>query len=422
MGRLLSPQQEILMRKLMNWAAQAVAAAGIAAASIAPVAAQTVYQVPALSDYSGPFAAIMPMVGPGREGVVNWWNAEVGVKLGVKLEMKAYDTRYDTAQTASLWPGILATKPLIGLSLGGPDVSAIQQRLPTDKVPMILGSAATGFSWRPNQWVMATRPTFVHEFTGFVEWFQKTKAGGNRPVKVAMFTTEASPTFADLGKGINAYAKANPAMINLVEMVYVEPQPADLTLQLRRVLNAGAELILVPTNIQQAVAVKRAMQALGKNVPIAYSIHNSPAMLQRLLGSLSAMEGDYEVHSGVIATDEDSEVKRFYDMLVAKYGMKAPWHSLTTVGMSQALVMVRVVEAAARKHGGDKLTGELLYKILIDTNFSGKDFFGYTGGDIDYSVDAPFPTRDPRVNIGQVVGGKLTTVARQVPVPKLSKW
>lgn len=410
------------MKSLMNWAAKAATAAGIAAASLAPAAAQTVYQVPALSDYSGPFAAIMPMVGPGREGVVNWWNAEVGAKLGVKLDMKAYDTRYDTAQTASLWPGVLATKPLIGLSLGGPDVSALQQRLPTDKVPMILGSAATGFSWRPNQWVMATRPTFVHEFTGFIEWFQKTKAGGTRPVKVAMFTTEASPTFADLGKGINAYAKANPAMINLVEMVYVEPQPADVTLQLRRVLNAGAELILVPTNIQQAVAVKRAMQALGKNVPIAYSIHNSPAMLQRLLGSISAMEGDYEVHSGVIATDEDTEVKRFYDMLVAKYGMKAPWHSLTTVGMSQALVMVRVVEAAARKHGGDKLTGELLYKTLIDTNFSGKDFFGYTGGDIDYSVEAPFPTRDPRVNIGQVVGGKLTTVARQVPVPKLVKW
>lgn len=410
------------MKSLMNWAAKAVTAAGIAAASLAPAAAQTVYQVPALSDYSGPFAAIMPMVGPGREGVVNWWNAEVGAKLGVKLDMKAYDTRYDTAQTASLWPGVLATKPLIGLSLGGPDVSALQQRLSTDKVPMILGSAATGFSWRPNQWVMATRPTFVHEFTGFIEWFQKTKAGGTRPVKVAMFTTEASPTFADLGKGINAYAKANPAMINLVEMVYVEPQPADVTLQLRRVLNAGAELILVPTNIQQAVAVKRAMQALGKNVPIAYSIHNSPAMLQRLLGSISAMEGDYEVHSGVIATDEDTEVKRFYDMLVAKYGMKAPWHSLTTVGMSQALVMVRMVEAAARKHGGDKLTGELLYKTLIDTNFSGKDFFGYTGGDIDYSVEAPFPTRDPRVNIGQVVGGKLTTVARQVPVPKLVKW
>lgn len=407
------------MKQFIKWVACAVTAS---AATLAPATAQTVYQVPAMSDYSGPFAAIMPMVGPGRESVVNWWNAEVGSTLGVKLELKAYDTRYDTAQTASLWPGVLATKPLIGLSLGGPDTSALQQRLPNDKVPMILGSAATGFGWRPNQWILATRPTFVHEFTGFLEWFQKNKAGGNRPVKVAMFTTEASPTFADLGKGIIAYSKANPAVISLVEMVYVEPQPADVTLQLRRVLNAGAELVLVPSNIQQAVAVKRAMQALGKNVPIAYSIHNSPAMLQRLVGSMSAMEGDYEVHSGVIATDEDTDTKKFYDMLVAKYGLRAPWHALTTVGINQTLVMVRAVEAAARKNGGDKLNGEVLYKTLIDTNFPAKEFFGFTGGDIDFSVDTPFPIKDPRVNIGQVVGGKLTTVAKGVPVPKLSKW
>ena len=411
------------MKALKTWAARAVLLAGIATAAAMPASAQTVYQIPALSDYSGPFAAIMPMLGAGREGVVNWWNVEHGAKLGVKLELKTYDTRYDTAQTASLWPGVLATKPVIGLSLGGPDTSALQQRLPTDKVPMILGSAATGFGWRPNQWVMATRPTFVHEFTGFLEWFQKNKAGGTRPVKVAMFTTEASPTFADLGKGITAYAKANPNVVSLIEMVYIEPQPADVTLQLRRVLNAGAELILVPTNIQQAVAVKRAMQALGKNVPIAYSIQNSPAMLQKLVGSMGAMDGDYEVHAGVIATEEDTEARKFYDMLVAKYGLKAPWHSITTIGINQTLVMVRVVEAAAKKHGGDKLTGEILYNTLIGTSFPAKDFYGYTGGgDIDFSVEAPFPIKDPRVNIGQVVGGKLTTVARGVPVPKLAKW
>ena len=410
------------MKTLKTWAARAAIVAGIAAPFTAPATAQTVYQVPALSDYSGPFAAIMPMLGAGREGVVNWWNVEHGAKLGVKLELKTYDTRYDTAQTASLWPGVLATKPVIGLALGGPDTSALQQRLPTDKVPMILGSAANGFGWRPNQWVMATRPTFVHELTGFIEWFQKNKAGGTRPVKIAMFTTEASPTFADMGKGVAAYAKANPTIVSLVEMVYVEPQPADVTLQLRRVLNAGAEVVLVPTNIQQAVAVKRAMQALGKNVPIVHGLQNSPGMLQKLVGSMAAMDGDYEVHAGVIATEEDTEAKRFYDMLVAKHGLKGPWHSLTTIGINQALVMVRVVEAAAKKNGGDKLTGEMLYNTLIDTNFAAKDFYGFTGGDIDFSVEAPFPTKDPRVNIGQVVGGKLTTVAKGVPVPKLAKW
>ena len=394
------------MKALKNWAARAAAIGAVAVSAALPAGAQTVYQVPALSDYSGPFAAIMPMIGPAREAVVNWWNAEVGAKQGVKLELKTYDTRYDTAQTASLWPGVLATKPVIGLSLGGPDTSALQARLPTDKVPMILGSAATGFQWRPNQWVMATRPTFVHEVSGFLEWFQKNKAGGSRPVKVAMFTTEASPTFADLGKGVLAYAKANPGIVSIVEMVYVEPQPADVTLQLRRVLNAGAELILVPTNIQQAVAVKRAMQALGKNVPVAYSIQNSPAMLQKLVGSMAAMDGDYEVHAGVIATDEDSESKRFYGMLVAKYGLEAPWHSITSIGLNQTLVLVRVVEAAARKNGGDKLTGQMLYDTLISNHFPAKDFYGFTGGtDMDFSVEAPFPTREPRVNIGQVVNG-----------------
>lgn len=410
------------MKTLKNWVTCAATTIGLIASAAMPAAAQTLYHVPALSDYSGPFAAIMPMLGPGREGVVNWWNTEVGAKLGVKIDLKTYDTRYDTAQTASLWPGVLATKPVIGLALGGPDIAALQQRLPTDKVPMILGSAVNGFAWRPNQWVMATRPTFVHELAGFMEWFQKNKAGGTRPVKVAMFTSEASPSYADMGKGVIAYAKANPNVVSLVEMVYVEPQPADVTLQLRRVLNAGAEVILVPTNIQQAVAVKRAMQALGKNVPIAYSIHNSPAMLQKLLGGMATMDGDYEVHSSVIATEAGGESKRFYDMLVAKYGLKAPWHSITTIGISQALVMVRVVEAGARKYGADKLTGENIYKTLIDTTFPAADFYGYTGGDIDYSVEASFPLEDPRVNIGQVVNGKLSTVGKAVPVPKLTKW
>ncbi|MDO9433917.1 ABC transporter substrate-binding protein [Hydrogenophaga sp.] len=412
------------MQTLKAWAARTATVAGLLMAATLPVpgAAQTVYQIPAMSDFSGPFSSIMPMMAGGRDAVATWWNAEVGAKMGVKVELKSYDTRYDAAQTASLWPGVLATKPLVGLSAGGPDTAALQQRLPTDKVVMISGSAANGSGWRPNQWVLTPRPTFVHEITGFIEWYQKTKVGGTRPVKLAMFTTEASPSFADMGKGVSAYAKANPNVVNLVEMVFVDVQPTDVTLQLRRVLNAGAEVILVPTNIQQAVAVKRAMQALGKNVPIVHGLQNSPGMLQKLVGSMGAMEGDYEVHGGVITGEEQTEAKKFYDMLVAKHGMKVPWHAITSLGMTQTLLAVRAIEVAAKKHGPDKLTGETIYTTLIETTFPAKDFYGLTGGDIDFSVEAPFPTRDPRINIGQVVSGKLVTVAQAVPVPKLGKW
>ncbi len=410
------------MKWIQNLATHAALAAACAATML-PAWAQTTYQVPSLSDFSGPFAGVMPAFASGREAVLSWWNAEHGAKLGIKLELKPYDTRYDTAQTASLWPGVLAsTKPIIGFALGGPDTAALQQRLPSDKVPMILGSASNGFGWRPNQWVMSTRPTFVHEITGFVEWFQKTKAGGTRPVKVAMFTTEASPTFADMGKGVIAWAKVNPKIIDLVEMVYVEPQPADVTLQLRRVLNAGAEVVLVPASIQQAVAVKRAMQALGKNVPLMTSAHNALSVLEKPLGGYAALEGDYEAHGTVITGADESETRKFYDMLVAKHGLKASWSAFTALGLSQALVLVRAVEAAAVKHGADKLTGELVHRTLLETTFQAKDFFGFSGGDIDYTVEAPFPTKDPRINVGQVTGGKLRTVAASVPVPKLTKW
>lgn len=408
------------MKMLKSLATRALIAS--AALAAAPVMSQTVYPIPSLSDFSGPFASVMPAFAGGREAVFHWWNAEQGAKLGVKLELKPYDTRYDTAQTASLWPGILATKPIIGFSLGGPDTAALQQRLPNDKVPMILGSAANGFGWRPNQWVMSVRPTFVHEYGAFIEWYQKNKVSGNRPVKMAMFTTEASPTFADIGKGIVAYAKANPKILDLVEVVYVEPQPADLTLQLRRVLNAGAEVVLVPGPIQQAIAVKRAMQALNRKVPAVYSMHNSISVLERPLGGIAALEGDYEAYSGTIAGSDESEAKRFYDMLTAKHGLKAPWNTFTAIGVSQALVLVRGVEAAALQHGGDKLTGELMYRTLIDTQFPAKDYFGFFGGDVDFSIEAPFPIKDPRINIGQVVGGKLTTIAAGVSVPKIAKW
>ena len=399
----------------------AACAAALTLGSLA-ARAETTYTIPSLSDFSGPFAAIMPSFGGAREAVVAWWNAEHGAKLGVKLNLKAYDTRYDAAQTASLWPGILAeTKPVIGFALGGPDTAALQQRLPQDKVPLILGAAANGFAWRPNQWVLTVRPTYVHETAGFIEWFHKNKLGGARPAKVAMVTSEASPAYADMGKGFSAYAKANPKVVEVVEIIYAEPAPADLTLQVRRLVNGGADFIVCTASIQQAVAVKRALQALGKKVPVMLSMHNAPTFIAKQLGGIEAFEGDYEAQSGVITSAEDTEAKRFYDMLVAKYGLKATWNSVTGAGLGQALVLVRAIEVAAQKHGADKLNGEILYKTLTNVEFPAKMFYGYVN-DLDFSVDAPFPSKAPKINIGTVTGGKTVTVATGVLIPKLAKW
>ena len=398
-------------------------AATVLACVFAPGAAmaQTTYMVPSLSDFSGPFSTVMPSIGGGREAVINWWNAEVGAKQGIKLQMKAYDTRFETAQTASLWPGILAEKPLVGFSLAGPDTAALQQRLPTDKVVMFSASASNGFAWKPNQWILSLRPTFVHEFVGFIEWYQKTKTDGKRPIKVALVTSESSPSYVDVAKGVTAYAKANPNVVELVEVVFAEAQPADLTLQMRRVTNAGAEVILAPASIQQAIAIKRALQALNKKVPVAFAMHNSPGFIAKPMGGIASLEGDYETQGGALATDDDTEVRRFYDMLVSKYGLKAPWNGITIGGIAQSLLLVRAVEAAAKKHGPDKLTGDLVHKTLLETTFTSASLFGYSA-DLKYDISAPFPAQNPKVNIGVVKDGKLLPAVLGYPVPKMDLW
>ena len=66
--------------------------------------------------------------------------------MGIKVVIKDYDGRYDAAQTASLRPGIKAElNPVAIIGVGGPDVAALQGRLPTDKVPMFMSTAAYGF-------------------------------------------------------------------------------------------------------------------------------------------------------------------------------------------------------------------------------------------------------------------------------------
>ena len=149
---------------LTRRSALGLAAAGVfATAGVVlpvPAAAQTVYNIAGMADFTGPYADVMKSLVAGRWGVLNWWNEEVGKSIGVRVNMKDYDTRYDTAQTSSLWPGIKSElKPIAALGLGGPDAAALQQRLPDDKIPLMMATASYGYSWRPEPSVFNPRAT-----------------------------------------------------------------------------------------------------------------------------------------------------------------------------------------------------------------------------------------------------------------------
>ncbi len=397
-----------------------VLAAGLALGATA--SAQTTVNIAALADFAGPYANVMNDMQGGRLAVVDWWNKEVGEKMNVRIAIKTYDTRYDVAQTASLWPGIKAElRPALVLGLGGPDAAALQQRLPEDKVPMLFGTAAYGFGWKPGQWALNVRPTYPHEAAGFIEWFRSAKLDGKRAVKVAIITSEATPAYADMAKGLQAYAKANPDKATFVEAIWTEVQPTDLTLQVRRLANAGTDVIVIQTNTAQAVATKRALQALGKDIPIMLSLHNGLLGSSKALGNPNGFAGDYEVGAIADASEDDTPARKFYTMLQARYGLKSNWNSMTMLGLGQAIVAVRAVETAVKAKGAGGVTGESVYAALTATNFTGADLMGVLPG-VDFKPENPFPTGTAKVNVATLKDGKVTRVAADAPVPAIPKW
>lgn len=384
--------------------------------------AQTTYNLVGLADFTGPYADIMKDVTGCRRGVVDWWNAEVGKDLGVTLKVKDYDTRYDVAQVASLWPGAKSElNPIVVFGIGGPDAAALQERLPNDKVPMIMATAGYGYSWKPNPWIFNARPTYPHEAAAFMEWFRK-KRGGDSPLKVGIISSEASPAYVDIHKGMEKYAKDNPKVLEVVETIYTEVQPTDLTPQVARLIRKGAEVIQVQTNTAAVVAARRALQSLGKTtIPIMMSAQNSLLASGKAIGGLAQMEGNYEAYGMAIPTEDKTTARNFYEKLRDKYKVSANYNVPCLMGLNQAIVAVRTIENATKAAGPTKLTGEVIRKTLLTTPITAQQSFEILPT-LTYTDDAPFPTRGLTVNIGTVQGGKYTIVDQNVAVPVLNKW
>lgn len=382
----------------------------------------TTYNVAGMADFTGPYADVMKEWTACRRAVFDWWNDEVGKPQGVALRVKDYDTRYDVAQVASLWPGIKSElNPVAILGLGGPETSALQQRLHTDKVPLVLSTAGYGFAWKSDNWVFNARATYPHEAAAFYTWMQK-KSGSAAPLKVGVISSEVSPAYVDIHKGVEKYAKDNPNVIEVVETIYTEAQPTDLTQQVNRLLRKGATVLQVFNNTASVVATRRALQSLGKsNIPIVVSAHNGLQSSGKALGDLSQLEGNYEVYGMAMPSEDATPARAFFEKLRTQYKAQSTYGSPCIMGMSQAILTARAVEQVVKVKGAGGVTGEEVRSALLSTPVPSDRSFGLLPN-IKYSNDAPFPTSGITVNIGTVEKGKYKIAEQNVPVPVLNKW
>ncbi|MBU2648692.1 ABC transporter substrate-binding protein [bacterium] len=382
--------------------------------------------VPRFCDFSGPYANLMKITLPAGDAIGKWWNETEGKQLGIEIQFKNYDTRYDATVVASMWPGILAEKPVVVAGLGGPDVAALQQRLPKDKVPIIYSPAAYGFAWLPDQWIFHPRPTYAHELIAGLDFFIK-QHPEKRPVRVALMSTQASIAYIDMMNGIEKYVKEvlePKGLATIVAKEWMEIQPVDISSQYRTVMEKKADVVFGPGNSAMAAAYIRAQQLFGTSIPTIGSPHHTIWPLGAAMKTFAPWEGHYVVGAVVNSSVKEGPAYDFFKYLQKQY--KLPdviWSPFGILGLSQTMLLVRSIEHTAKRVGADNITGQAVYDTLLSSTITEKELMGILP-DQHFTREAPFTLTDLKLQIGTVKNGRYQlAVPGWYPIPSdIKPW
>jgi branched-chain amino acid transport system substrate-binding protein len=394
----------------------AVSAAFAAALMVSQPAISAEYVMSASADYSGPFADVMPNAMSGITAMANWWNKEVGQKLGVKVDIKITDMRYDAAVIARTWPSILSRdKPIMHLGFGSPDLTTLMKRLPTDKVPMLIGTAMVGLVWQPNGWHFSIRPTYSHEFAGLLSDLQKKK--GSKLV-IGPLSTQNAAGFVDQVKGVEKLAATYPDRFEVLETQWIATSPVSVTGNVRTLLEKKPDVLLVGGTTAQVIATANALEELKASVPIISSTHNGLSEAAKGI-DLNKLNGSFSAFS---FSPDNQKVLPIRDVYEANKGSDGKWGLIAAQSAAQALLALRILEKAVAKVGADKVTGQAMYDAMLANTFSEKDLLGALP-EIKFDQTAPFPVGEIKVKAQVVKAGQIVPYGDEwMSVPKLEKW
>jgi len=397
----------------MKVARSIFAAALLAATSMPALSAD--YVISASADYSGPFADVMPNAMSGINAMADWWNKEVGAKIGVNVEIKIYDMRYDPAQIAKTWPAILSSdRPIMHLGFGSPDFVTLMKRLPTDKVPMLIGTAMVGLVWGPDGWHYSIRPTYSHEFAGLLSHLQEKK--GSKLI-VGPISTQNQAGFVDQVNGVRKLAETYPDRFEVLETQWVEASPVSVTANIRALAAGNPDVLLVGGTTAQVIAAASAMGELGLNIPIISSTHNGLSEVAKGV-DLNKLNGSYSAFSFAPPQRKNLPIKDVYE----QHKKEGQWGLIAAQSAAQALLGLRVLEKAVAKVGADNVTGEAMRNALLENVFTEEELLGALPT-LDYDETAPFPVGDLKATAEVVRDGKIEPLTDEwLSVPALEKW
>lgn len=376
----------------------------------ASVQAQSVqtYSILSLLDYSGPFANRGKPVEQMQRLLVDWFNETRGPKAGIKLEFKPVDTGYDQAKTVQAYERALQDKSLVGIvTFGSPNVIAIQNRLPQDKIPAVHGGPAYSLM-KPGSWVIAPLGDYARYFAATTKWRLATWTE-SRPLKIAFVTFDGS-SGRDWAQGVQKFIKGMNAQVVLNE--FVSPRALDVTANVEHIIAANPDIVYLATTDQLQPAILKELKANKFDMSkVVNSQHEGLGLLELLGVPKDAYEGTYEVTTENYV-DQGTEAYKIYAARQSKYSTR--WAADTLLHFPSVMVLLEAIERAQGKAGNAPINGAAVYAEMKSGTFNGYGLLSKIQFDLDTD---PTQGADSAVMLRQV-NGKITRVGGFLPLVK----
>jgi branched-chain amino acid transport system substrate-binding protein len=332
-------------------------------------AAET-YKIVSLLDYSGPFANRGKPVEQMQRLLVDWYNETRGATRGVTLQFEPVDTGYDQAKTVQAYERAVQDPALIGIvTFGSPNVIAIQNRLPENKIPAVHGGPSYSLMEK-GSWVFTPLNDYARYFATAIGWRLQSWTEST-PLKVAFVTFDGS-SGRDWANALGGKIEGMNAEIVLSE--FVSPKALDVAVNVEHILDAKPDMVILAGTDQLQPLLLTELKANEFDMTKVFNSQHEGLGLLALLGVPDdVLEGTHEATTENY-TDTSTEAFKIYDSRKAKYDTR--WSADTLLHFPSVLVLLDAIDRAVEKKAGGKITGEDVHAELENGSFDGRGLLG----------------------------------------------
>jgi branched-chain amino acid transport system substrate-binding protein len=374
----------------------------------APIEEKKVVKIGAILPVTGPAAAIMQV---GFRNLVDYikYFDEVGVPgmelpPGVTIELIWGDSGYEPIRAISVYERIY--QDVVYLDLASPvEDYAIRSRLERDGIPAMTMAVDEALVYPPG-WFFAVFPTESERFAAVCDWIMENWEEECPPI-VAMMGTDTPTGRAPEAMG-TAYAES--VGIEMLPFEVIPHMPLDVSPQLVRLEERGADYVYITTIWSAAIPILRDAERLGLLDKMRFGAGLEDNVAIPLIEALGPLAEGY---FGAKTFPWYTETPILYDILREYEGR------LDTTGSGACTlqfvpVMIEAIRIAIEEVGYENLDGRAVKEAM----YSIRDFDPHhIGRPVTYTREDHRGT--PATRIYEVQGGEVVPVSDWQEAPML---